>query len=60
MMFKHRKVCIEETIKTEAVGTVFKLKGVSRLISQLYPWLRYQYLVNKGIKNLVAYTNPVG
>jgi hypothetical protein len=33
-------------------------KGVNKLIAEMNPWLRYQFIVNRAIKNMVYYTNP--
>ena len=31
---------------------------MNKLIAEMNPWLRYQFIVNKSIKNIVYYTNP--
>lgn len=56
--FKYTKYDISDSFKTEIVKKVGTLKGVNKLISELNPWLRYQFIVNKGITNMVYYTNP--
>ena len=52
------KYDISDSYKTEIVKKVATLKGVNKLISELNPHLRYMFIVNKGITNMVYYTNP--
>lgn len=33
------------------------LKGLNKIIAELNPWLRYQFVVHKGITNMVYYQN---
>jgi len=56
--FKHGKYDLSDTIKTDMVKKVGTLKGVNKLIAELNPWLRYQFIVHRSITNLVYYTNP--
>jgi len=44
-------------LKTQIVGKVANLEGVNKLISELNPWLRYQFVINKHFKNMVYYIN---
>lgn len=56
--FKHRKYDLTESFKTEIVKKVATLKGVNKCISEMQPWLRYKFIVHKGIKNMAYYINP--
>lgn len=56
--FKHRKYDLTESFKTEIVKKVGTLKGCNKAIAELNPWLRYKFIVHKGIKNMAYYINP--
>ena len=47
-----------ESFKTDIVKKVATLTGINKAIVELNPWLRYQFLVHKGIQNMVYYVNP--
>ena len=47
-----------DSFKTNIVKKVATLNGINKGIAEMNPWLRYQFLVHKGISNVVYYINP--
>lgn len=49
---------MNDSFKTNIVKKVATLTGINKLIAELNPWLRYQFIVHRSIKNIVYYVNP--
>ena len=48
---------MSDSFETEIVKKVATIKGVNKLIAEMSPWLRYQFVINKGITNMAFFLN---